>query len=339
MYHLATRSFCPICDAQSEHVDRFRSSFPDLSPSRGQNGFRLDEDPDTATLTIAECQACGVYHASPLPSVQEIRDFYEQAEAPNDWEVEHYVFINPHAQESWASFVARLERLIGGTGTLLEVGCAAGWILKAAQDRGWQVRGIEAAPKFQRFARDQLGLPVDLGSIEDVDPTGLGTFDVILMLDVLEHVLDPVDALSKLRALSKAGTYLVFTVPKIDSFFARLYGLRWRQIVVSHLYYWTPTSMEIALKRSGFRPIEFSEPRYWDPDPRLRRLGAVRESFKLLARVLLRATYVPLSHKIKKVSTAPARLSSGRITHEDLMHKIGDQPVLGDVMLVVARPM
>ena len=118
---------------------------------------------------------------------------------------------------------------------------------------------------------------------------------------------------------------------------ARHYGVHWRQVVVSHLNYSTPTSIERILDRTGWRVDLISEPRYWDPDPAIERRKRVVEVAKLVARMAL----MPLMRagdRFPALTTVPARVSGGRITWKRLVFSIGDQAVLGDVMLVIARP-
>ena len=162
---------------------------------------------------------------------------------------------------------------------MLEIGCAAGWLLKAARDQGWEVAGLEAAPKFQKYAANTLGLPVQLGTIDaltsqpsgeespDENILGNSLFDVVVMSDVIEHLHDPVADLKKIRTHLAPDGYLILSTCDIGSAGARFYGVNWRQIILSHTVYWTKRSMRHALRRAGFRVERFSEVRYWDPSP------------------------------------------------------------------------
>lgn len=343
-----TNGRCPICEG-THCVPRFQVPFPRHS-EMGYHGFTLAQQVDVATWTIVECLDCTAHYPHPYPTREEIDSFYAGQQHPNEWEQEYYVEVRPEVRASWGEFAEKIARLRGGPGRLLEIGCAAGWLLKAARDQGWEVAGLEAAPKFQRYATKTLGLPVQLGTIDALaaPPSGetssgesvLGNapFDVIVMSDVIEHLHDPVADLKKIRKRLAPDGYLILSTCDIGSPGARFYGVNWRQIILSHTVYWTKRSMRHALRRAGFRVERFSEVRYWDPAPSRERNAKLREGAKLLARAVLHTTYSPLARHFAGVQKLPALLTRHRLTHDNLMFKVGDQPILGDVMLVVARP-
>jgi 2-polyprenyl-3-methyl-5-hydroxy-6-metoxy-1,4-benzoquinol methylase len=77
-------------------------------------------------------------------------------------------------------------------GRLLEIGCAGGFFLDEARKRGFDVVGVELNATMANHARDTLGLSVIQGRIEDIDSDPLRqSFDVIVLMDVLEHIPDP----------------------------------------------------------------------------------------------------------------------------------------------------
>jgi SAM-dependent methyltransferase len=278
-----------------------------------------------------------VHAPVPRPAEREIDDFYRHAEVAGEWEVEHYMEVGDARLVAEGPFLDKLARLRGGTGVLLEVGTAGGWLLQAAQRLGWEVAGIEAAPKFQLYACEQLGLDVRLGTVRDHAAAFLESADVVILRDVLEHLWDPIRDLTLIQSMLKPGGWLVIETPNIDSWPARLYGLKWRQIVGSHTYYWTRHSLDIAVRTAGLRPVHWSEPRYWDPDPKRERVAKAREFLKLAARFVALHGYVRPSQRRPALRGLPERLSGGRLDHTQLSWKIGDQPVLGDVLLCAAR--
>jgi SAM-dependent methyltransferase len=76
-------------------------------------------------------------------------------------------------------------------------------------------------------------------------------FDVVTMIEVVEHLPDPVDVLRKVRALLKPGGLLFLTTgnaePQLRKFAA------WPYVSPEiHLSYFTPGNLEIALRRAGF---------------------------------------------------------------------------------------
>jgi len=326
---------CPICGS-GDFEPLFQVPFP-LHTSFDGKGFPLDFKLDVPSWRIVRCHGCTVCYPNPCPTKESINRYYADQQDPNDWEMENYVNIPQKGKDAWADFVRNLTILNGKPGSLLEIGCAAGWVLHAAREQGWDAHGIEASPKFQKHAAGVLGLPVQLGTLETVD-YGEKRFDVVMNTDVIEHLYDPVADLQRIRKIMKPGGYLVMATCDIGSACARFWGLDWRQLVISHTFYWTKKSMTTALERAGFRVESFSEPRYWHPTWRIQQIRRMREIAKLLARFLLLKTYVPLANRFKWIQNLVKTLSGGKLDNAGMLYRIGDQPVLGDVMLVVARP-
>jgi SAM-dependent methyltransferase len=136
-------------------------------------------------------------------------------------------------------------------GRLLDVGTAYGFFLERAAARGWDAMGVEIAPDCAREAQRIAGVPVVAGDFIDVALPG--KFDVVTMLDVLEHVRDPVASLAKARSLLAPGGWLVVETGDIDTPWSRLLGNRWYFLdPPNHLHYFTAAGLDALLRRSGF---------------------------------------------------------------------------------------
>jgi len=328
-----------MCGFDTYRRGRFFAAFPYRDGDIA--AFPLSDDPPpVASWRMTECRRCGVVTPLPYPTVDEINSFYSSQMTPNEWEVKHYVRLdlNDKAIAGTRRLAEQLTTLHDGPGRLLEVGCAAGWILRAAEELGWIVKGVEGAPKFSAFARDVLGLDVYPGLISEIDCSTWPVFDVIIAFDVFEHLHDPVQDLKVLRKLAAPNASLLVTTPNISSLVAKVYGRRWRQVLPSHVNYSTPTSMAFALERAGWRLERISEPRYWDPNLEREASQKRIEFAKFVARMILHHTVMHLALQSAFVRELPAKVTSGRLTWESLQYRVGDQPVLGDVMFVIARP-
>lgn len=144
---------------------------------------------------------------------------------------------------------------------LLEVGCAYGFLLDYLDRKGWDVKGVEISPLSSAFARNELGLDVYTGSVESAD-FEKHSFDVILLLDVLEHLHRPFDVLRRIRDLLSPDGILVVQCPwelyhweEIAE--AILKGMRPGTIepdsIPAHLYFFQPGTLEAVLRKGGFK--------------------------------------------------------------------------------------
>jgi len=154
----------------------------------------------------------------------------------------------------------RFEPLKPATGParLLEVGCASGWLLKHASERGWQVRGVELSEHAVKHARG-LGLDVIQGTIEDAKYPDASA-DLIYLGDVLEHVPDCGATMREVaRVLAPGGSFFlrgpITTHSLARSLGLALYGALGRDIVLReppyHLWEFTPKSLGRLMRHVG----------------------------------------------------------------------------------------
>lgn len=106
-----------------------------------------------------------------------------------------------------------LGLLPGSPRTLLDIGCAGGVFLKVAADAGLQVQGIELNDAMAERAR-RRGLEVLQGAITEIDPSAVDApFDVITLMDVLEHVPQPREVMERVAAWTREGSILLIRGP------------------------------------------------------------------------------------------------------------------------------
>jgi len=149
---------------------------------------------------------------------------------------------------------------------LLEVGCGAGFFLKAAERAGWRVEGIELSEEASRFASERLQLPIRRERAEDA-PIEAGSFDAAVMFEVIEHLFDPRAVLPAIaRALAPGGTF-VMTTPNFDSASRYLLGVDWAVLSpLEHVYYFTEDSLRRLLAATGFSDVRFERQHVmWGP--------------------------------------------------------------------------
>lgn len=105
---------------------------------------------------------------------------------------------------------------------ILEVGCAEGGFLKVLQDLGMKVTGIEIAPHRVKIAK-QKNPELDIRVMDVTDPEiveELGSYDMVVLRDVIEHVPDRNAAFLVINKLLENKGYLYITFPPKYSGFA-----------------------------------------------------------------------------------------------------------------------
>ncbi len=141
------------------------------------------------------------------------------------------------------------------SGKLLDVGCAYGYFLEHAKRAGFDVYGVEPSEHAAGRAQERLGKKsVTCSTLSDAGYKA-GSFDVITMLDVFEHLGDPDhDIREAFRLLAPDGILLIAT-GDTDSLLAKIQKDRWTfYIPPQHLFFFNRPTLTTFLHNHGFVP-------------------------------------------------------------------------------------
>lgn len=201
--------------------------------------------------TLTRCAGCGLVSVDPLPTREQALSPYDAAyfrgeRGYRDYAAEEAVFRAEHRRR-----LARV-RAAGGKGRLLDVGAATGACLLEAREAGFEAVGLEPSAETAARARER-GLDVVTGTVEDAEFPD-ASFDVVTCFDALEHFLDPVAALRRIRGWLRDDGLLALTVPDFGGAWARISGTRWPFVTPwDHLHYFKRRTLSRALSAAGFR--------------------------------------------------------------------------------------
>ena len=253
---------CPLC-GESRCSDSLRA------PS-----FDLKEE-----FELQRCAGCRAWYLSPRPIERDIGAYYPQ---------EYHVGVSNSAdsdrfsarlrrplqravlQHRWgwprsiprplAALVAWIyEPFLGravpyvDSGRVLDIGCGTGeflaWLLSLAPD--WSVEGIDISETACELAREE-GLRCSVGTLFDQDFAD-GSFDLVTMWNVLEHLHDPRAVLSEVARILTPGGHLALVVPTMSSAQARRFGGRWWVLQLpQHLVFFDHATLREHLEAVGF---------------------------------------------------------------------------------------
>lgn len=154
-----------------------------------------------------------------------------------------------------------LETLIGPQQSLLELGCAYGYFLRQAQSRFSQVHGLEICQDAVDDCRERGMTNVHQGEISATSLAQFPDVDVIAMLDVIEHLPHPDEAVKAIAKQLKPGGHLLLTTGDFSSKFAKLSGKKWRLMTPpQHLWFFTPVALEKLIAPLGCELVRVDYP-------------------------------------------------------------------------------
>lgn len=224
-----TESICIACDSRCQRV--FRKS----------------------DFEIVRCVDCGLGTVVPMPTPDQLADFYSNAYYQHDPDSDDqagyhsdYWELEAGLKRMYRRFLSQIEQRSPGRRfeRVLDVGCAYGFFLDTVQEcfAPSELVGVDISPEARERAAGK-DRTFHAGFVEDVELPD-AHFDLIFMGDALEHVHDPRRVADKLvRVLAPGGT-LILTTVDFGSWLARLLGVRWRLLTPpEHLYFWTRRSL------------------------------------------------------------------------------------------------
>lgn len=151
-----------------------------------------------------------------------------------------------------------------GTKTL-ELGCSHGSFVAMLQQAGYDASGMEMSPWVVEFAKETFDIPVIVGPVETVDLPN-GTFDVVALMDVLEHLPDPVGTMRRSLDLLKPDGILLIQTPQFRTEMDYQTLLDTKAPFLEqfksdeHLYLFTKESASQLFKQLGAEHIHFEQP-------------------------------------------------------------------------------
>jgi ubiquinone/menaquinone biosynthesis C-methylase UbiE len=143
------------------------------------------------------------------------------------------------------------EAADGRRGRLLDIGTGRGDLLLEAARSGWDAQGVEISEDAAKVARERLGLKVTVGTLAAARfPDRY--FDAVTMLDVIEHVPDPVADLREVRRVLKGGGIVVLETPNFAGLMSRMGGRYWPGYMLPHINLFMPANFSALVQKSGF---------------------------------------------------------------------------------------
>ncbi|BAK75320.1 methyltransferase type 11 [Pseudogulbenkiania sp. NH8B] len=202
-------------------------------------------------MQLVRCPECRLVYSREVIDRDFERQRYQDSSASQaNLELKHDPFYAALERDKAAYVAGRLSEL-AGPGRLLDIGSSSGALLRAAEEAGWQSFGMEINPAAVQACRS-AGLSAVCGEYPCALPEEWGPFDAIALLDVLEHVADPLAFLDRVSQDLKPGGWLVVQVPNFSSFLLTIEGVHNNNICHGHWSYFEPATLPALLVRAGF---------------------------------------------------------------------------------------
>jgi 2-polyprenyl-3-methyl-5-hydroxy-6-metoxy-1,4-benzoquinol methylase len=240
---------CPVCDSLDSEL--FCSPWVEENDPERLYGAASGIP---GAQFLVKCKSCDMIYESPRYDSETIIKGYMSSQ-----EAEHDSQYPMRVKSFYLALKKHSSRIPPHGAKILDIGTAGGAFLEAATQFGYKAFGMEPSSDLVERGRAR-GLNIEQGTIES-HSFELGSFDMVCLWDVIEHLPDPKAALLEVKKLLKPDGILLINYPDIGTLQAKLAGKRFWWILSVHLHHFTRKSIFEICRRTGFDAFHFQ--RYW----------------------------------------------------------------------------
>lgn len=193
---------------------------------------------------LSICEKCGTVFTA-------VRDHNEAVGELYDHYYDHAQFVMPPLAAASLERVVRSSERFRSVNHWLDVGYGEGGLLSIAERHGWACYGTEISPRALQYG-NQRGWTVTTNPEDDPRFPGAG-FDVVTMIEFLEHSRSPYESLQATARWLRPGGLLYITTPHVNSLNRRILGLDWSIFSPpEHVTIWSARGLRHSLTKAGF---------------------------------------------------------------------------------------
>ncbi|TGL99684.1 class I SAM-dependent methyltransferase [Leptospira jelokensis] len=224
-------------------------------------------------LRVAICQTCKLQALSPRPNQNELysKDYYQgKAE---------YSYIDERASKPffrhvWKARIQNIKRYVA-SGHFLDIGSSFGGFLEVAKEEGFSIQGVEISEYAASYANENK-IPTYNGNLYDANFPA-ESFDVITLVEVIEHIENPNRFFKELTRILKPGGLLLLQTANFEGWQAKEEGSGYHYYMPGHVFYYSDELLKKILTGHGFGSFVS----YFGVDfPLVAKLKKVRGSFQ-----------------------------------------------------------
>lgn len=219
--------------------------------------YRTSED----SFLVFRCGGCGLVFLNPRPAVSEFERIYPANYHAFDFSAEEFGFVYKVRSRLEARRVLSQCKGLPDDARILDVGCGDGFHLRLLRDYGkatWTCAGVDCDARAVQAAR-RSGLEVHHGTLDEANLPP-GSFDLVFMVQTIEHVDDPLALVRSIARVLKPGGRLVIVTDNSDSLDFKIFqGRHWGGYhFPRHWYLFNKSSMRRLADRAGLEVARLS---------------------------------------------------------------------------------
>ena len=201
---------------------------------------------EKSSFRYVKCENCSLVFSSPRLTIDEINRIYK---------IGFEGKLDKKKKESDQSKYYKIIKSFSkyrSNNRILDIGCFYGTFLKAASDFDWEIYGTEISKDIIPHAQKNTKGDIRLGELENINFEE-NYFDVVVMMDVIEHLQDPLKTLQEINRILRPGGLLYFDTPNFNSLERKVIGKDLHTIFPWHFYFFTSKTISQLLQKTNYK--------------------------------------------------------------------------------------
>jgi 2-polyprenyl-3-methyl-5-hydroxy-6-metoxy-1,4-benzoquinol methylase len=234
---------CAIC-GHSERKVVYAST---IGTAHVENGHI---DPYSAHYQINRCRQCDLVYSSPIFDGEEVQALYTESAHTNILPGEE-----ENVRRTMGLYYKMARGALPGRDRMLDVGCDIGLLLDVARQDGFrELHGLEPVKVAADLARTIPGAVISSDFFEE-QTFPEQYFDLISMIHVVDHLVDPTPILERAWSQLKPGGVILAVVHNVDSWLARVLRERFPPYNLYHHYFFRMATLRRLFEKSSFEVL------------------------------------------------------------------------------------
>jgi SAM-dependent methyltransferase len=170
---------------------------------------------DERGLSVVRCKECDLLYTNPRAVDSEMNYFGDLSIFKEEARMIFKGQRPHHRDRNYIFELKHIKKIKGAGSKLVDVGSNMGFYLRIAKEMGFDAEGVEPSPSLAKLSEEQWKLKIHNGFLEDVNLPDKYC-DVVSLIDVFEHVTNPIELLQTSHRILKDDGIVAIKVPNGD---------------------------------------------------------------------------------------------------------------------------
>jgi 5S rRNA maturation endonuclease (ribonuclease M5) len=250
--HLQTSRNCELCGTDNTHIIY---DFPPGYYNRETfTTFSWDGGLEIG-LKIVQCNSCGLIYQNPCITPEAMKYVYPESIIPEH--IDYKKLLDTHKFGLILDLIRKhLKNASGADLNAVDIGTRYGVLPMLMNQLGLKAYGLEYNKKCVEAARKSGCDCIHQGELTSLkqlaESVHVKKFNIITMIDVIEHLLNPLEEIKLISELQSSGDVAIITTMDTDSLGHRLFKKYWYYIHSQHTFYFTKETLVKLFARHGY---------------------------------------------------------------------------------------